>query len=209
MKYSQSVTTTAGAARSVDVSMIAEPLAENIYSEDIYIKNCELLFFIREMAAYDIRQAQKFSNFTSNFLNLLVKTPVDTVKSCIFNAILMFKFDMNGNNELTPIFDHTSSIAIDVKAMQRNTCFFIREMARNDISNAHLLTGLTVDELILIANKSQIEIANFICQSNLTYRYRGCEAALEQSFLMADSSNAKMIALSQVIFDQPTLNTRV
>jgi len=189
----------AGSARSIDASLMPIALDEKTYNEDIYALNYDVLLTTRNLAKIDLSNSRIFSQFSDSFLSDLLAIPLTCLEKVINHSLLMFTLEKN-NNEILNKFFNTSSIQVKkIKSNQKSQLFLLREIARNDISTAHLVSGLTIDELILLANQSNDEISKTIHDNNFIYVYRGTEQALKQSFIMPESNNAKMISLAKLL----------
>jgi hypothetical protein len=118
----------------------------------------------------------------------------------------MFKLVKNDNQLITRFFNSSSIQAKRIKSDQKAMIFLLREAARNDIASAQQLSGLTVNELISLANNTNKEMTQLVADNHYIFHYRGNEESLKQSFLMSDSDNAKMIALSSLLQTDITQN---
>lgn len=202
MSYFKTIVQMAGSARSIDASLMPIALDEKTYNDDIYALNYEVLLTTRNLAKAERSHSRIFSQFSDSFLSTLLSTPSTCIEKAINHSILMFTLEKHNNETLSTFFNTSSIQAKKIKSQQKSQLFLLREIARHDISTAQLISGLTIDELILLANQSNDEISKTIHGNNFRYVYRGTEQALTQSFIMPESSNAKMISLAKLLQDK-------
>ena len=202
MSYFKTIVQMAGSARSIDASLMPIALDENTYHEDIYALNYGVLLTTRNLAKTEPSNSRIFSQFSDSFLSDLLATPLTCVEKAINHSILMFTLEKHNNETLNKFFNTSSIQTKTIKSNQKSQLFLLREIARNDISAAQLISGLTIDELILLANQANDEISKTIHDNNFIYVYRGTEQALKQSFMMPESNNAKMISLAKLLQDK-------
>lgn len=201
MEYSKRFANMAGAARSIDASLMPDAFDDNIYFQDIFSINNTVLLYARNLAKVDIAISQVFTEFTPQFLISLLNTPLSSIEKVVNNSALMFTLRKKDDATLRSFFNSSSIQAKKIKSNQKSLLFLLREAARNDIASAQVMSGISVDELIIIANQSSMEISQTIAENDFVFQYRGCENALKQSFLMPDSTNAKMIAMAKLLLN--------
>jgi len=199
MSYPTKIIQMAGSARSIDASFMPVTLDEKTYNADIYALNYAILLISRSLAKIDISISQIFTQFSQSFLSNLMATPLNDVEKATNHSLLMFRLEKSHNAMLHNFFNTASIQVKKIKSYQKTQFFLLREAARNDISTAQLISGLTVDELILLANQSNEEITKTLLNNNYIYVYRGTEQALKQPLLMPESNNAQMISLAKLL----------
>ncbi|OUS26205.1 hypothetical protein A9Q98_11100 [Thalassotalea sp. 42_200_T64] len=189
----------AGAARSIDASLMSQAMEENAFIEDVFALNSSILFNTRNLSKIDCSIPQIFTDFSRDFLYTLSNTPLFSIEKATSKSILMFKLAKDENQLVTRYFTSSSVQAKRIKSDQKAIFFLLREAARNDIASAQQLSGLTVNELISLANYSNQDITKLIAANHYIFHYRGDENALKLSLLMPESENAKMMALSTLL----------
>jgi hypothetical protein len=198
--------TMAGAARAIDASLMPQAIEENIFVDDVFALNTSILFNTRNLSKIDCSIPQIFTDFSRDFLYFLSNTPLSAIEKATNKSIFMFKLVKNDNQLITRFFNSSSIQAKRIKSDQKAMIFLLREAARNDIASAQQLSGLTVNELISLANNTNKEMTQLVADNHYIFHYRGNEESLKQSFLMSDSDNAKMIALSSLLQTDITQN---
>lgn len=199
MSYPAKIIQMAGSARSINASFMPVTLDEKTYNADIYALNYAILLFSCNLAKIDISISQIFTQFSRSFLLNLLNTPVEDIKKIANHSLLMFRLEKSNNSMLNYFFNTASIEVRNIKSKQKLQLFLLREAARNDISTAQLISGLSVDELILLANQSNDEITKTLLDNHHIYVYRGTESALKQSLIMPESNNAQMISFTKLL----------
>jgi hypothetical protein len=189
----------AGAARSIDASLMPEALIEQTYSEDIQQLNTAILMQIKELSLTDQTKALNMFGLSTETLTLLASLSAEMIDKVACNSLFMFAIEIVDVSKGYALTRQGGSQFEAIMSSYFLMTALNREIARTDIAAAKIISGLATDDLVLLANRTNAELIEKLKSSCFKIRFRGDESLLAQWISMPYSLNAKMIVLASML----------